>query len=104
LEWIRGRGIFESPEVTDAITEASKIWPRFNDAYAGLQWLLSREAPNLGVRRVVEGQMYRLYRQAGNDIAKTPDIVVVYTFDDENVHLLDLKVEERGDPQTNSGA
>jgi hypothetical protein len=95
MKWSRGRGVFESPDVSAVIEEARSRWPRFDDAYAGLQWLLARQALTLGVWQVVGETMYRLYRQAGKKQASTPDIAIVYTVDENNVTIIAMRVEER---------
>ncbi len=97
MHWSLGRDVREDPEVTEGINEAQKKWPRFDDAWAGLTWLLARQAPELGVWQMRGDTMYRLYKQAGNKLADTPDITVVYSFDDQMVYVHDMKAEPRSD-------
>lgn len=44
--------------------------------------------------RTVGGVVYHLYRQAPDLLAKTPAIIVVYTYDENEVVILDLKAEK----------
>lgn len=58
---------------------------------AGLTWSLSLRAPELGVRQTKDGVVYRLYKQSGNKLADTPEITVVYSFDDELAYVHDRR-------------
>ncbi len=45
----------------------------------------------LSARTIVE---YNLYRVGGDDLAGTPDVTVLYTFDDDEVTILGIRAEK----------
>lgn len=66
--------IIEERRVTSIIDRARKKYPRIDDAWEGLTWLLSRDP---GV-----GESHRgYYRYALGGMFGVPPIVVVYKFD-----------------------
>jgi hypothetical protein len=94
VTWKRLREIIQEQAVSDAFDEARVTWPRLDEAWAALEWLLARRAPDLGHFRDVDGTTFRLYKQAGDDLAKTPDITIVYSCTDDDVTIYDVRFAE----------
>lgn len=65
---------------------------RFEDAFFALQWLLARKASTLGLARIGAANGERLYVQAGDEIAETPDIWVLFSDTPDQVIVWDLHV------------
>ena len=91
--WVRARTIVEQPDVASAVDLYRQQLPRFDEAYEALKWLLSRRCGTLGLSRTVGGTEYRLYRQDCDTPARTPSIVVVFSFSDHEVTIDGLKAE-----------
>lgn len=69
-----------------SIDEFSASIPRFDEAMEALKWLLARNPqPDGSLRREVGDVWWTAYVQAGDALAKTPDIWVTYTFDANEV-------------------
>tara|TARA_R110000824_G_scaffold999_13_gene5631 strand:+ start:2414 stop:2707 length:294 start_codon:yes stop_codon:yes gene_type:complete len=71
--------------------EACKEHHRFEEAFDGLQWLLAR-TQDVGLSRVGSPNDERVYVQAGNPIAKTPSIWVLFSDGDDEVRIWDINV------------
>lgn len=65
---------------------------RFEDAFFALQWLLARKASTLGLARIGADNGERVYVQAGDEIADTPDIWVLFSDTPDQVVIWDLHV------------
>jgi len=68
-------------------------FPRFDDAWKALEWLLCRN-PDQGVSRLVGTTKYYLYKQDSDPYALTPVITVLYTFNDNSVFIHAIKASE----------
>lgn len=91
------RGVVQEIKVTERVDELSQTFHRFQEAYEGLEWLLARDCENLlkfSQIKTVKGKRHYLYRQAGDPIARTPDIVVLFTYDDNQVNLIGIDAKE----------
>ena len=96
--WFHARTVVETAAAQSAVDGYAGQFNRFEDAFEALKWLLAHRCDDLpSLRRTVGGVEYVLYKQAGDIIANTPDITVVYTFDDDEVTILDVHAEERED-------
>lgn len=78
-KWIGQRLFRQVVEERDAEVKADELresFQRFDDAYEALKWLLAKGCEELDVRtRAVGEEVYHLYRQAGDPVAGTPDII-----------------------------
>ena len=97
-KWV-GPGLFrqvvEERRAGKKVDKLRSSFHRFDDAWEALKWLLSRNCERLDVMtRTASGEDYHLYRQAGDPIAGTPDIVVLFTYDENQVNLIDINAEE----------
>lgn len=95
VNWFTARTIVQEPSVSAAVDRYTKKYARFDEAYQALEWLLARKCETLQAgMRTVKGVTYHLYRQAADALAGTPAIVIVYTYDQNEVVIIDLKVEK----------
>lgn len=85
--WNLYRTVIEDPAAQEAADSFSNEHPRIGEAWEGLKWLLCR-TPEIGIPN---GQGQHLYIQAGDELAGTPIIAVVYTFTAEEVIFHDAK-------------
>ncbi len=93
--WFHARTIVEEPEVQEAADRFRGEFQRFEEAFEALKWLLARKCDDLeSLRRKVHGMEYHLYRQAADRLAGTPEITVLYTFDDDEVSIIGVNAEE----------
>lgn len=81
------------PQAEAAVEAAAASSARFEDAFMGLEWLLAR-SPNRGRRGRIDGANVRIYVQRGDRTAGTPEIWVVYTYNDDQVVIKALRVLE----------
>jgi hypothetical protein len=91
------RTIVENAGPAAIVAEETKKRPRFDDAWLALTWLLAREPEKLGLSRVVHQYRFRLYKAAGDAVADTPDITVVYDVTENEVIIYGIRVEDRQD-------
>lgn len=93
--WFYAREIIEEPEAQQAADEFRAQFDRFEDAFEALKWLLARKCDEIeALSRAVGGVEYHLYRQASDPIAGTPEIIVLYTYDENQVTIIGLNAEE----------
>lgn len=87
--WTRLRTIVEEVEAEHAAELLAADFPRFDEAWDALKWLLCRR-PGLGYSREAGGIEFFLYVSAPDELAKTPAIWVVYSYTDHEVIIYDL--------------
>jgi N-acetylglucosamine-6-phosphate deacetylase len=80
---MRSRGVFQDREVTQDVETAKKSYRLVDDAISGIEWTLSHD-PQAGIHR--EGP-YWVYAQKGFKVHRIPEIVVLYSFTDDDVTL-----------------
>lgn len=71
---------------------------RFQDAFDGLQWLLAR-TPDIGSVAEIDGIDWWVYVQSSDEIAKTPEIWVLYKITKNEVIIEHIKVTEYSEKQ-----
>lgn len=95
--WRSHRTIIEERGVSDAADQFRRKYNRFDEAFEALTWVLARKGGDVAsVTKDVNAVDYHLYRQAGDPLARTPDIVVLFTCDDDEVNLIAINAEEAG--------
>ncbi len=93
--WTYARQLVEEAFAQRSADQLDKKYHRFDEAYDGLKWQLARRCDRiLSLVRRHGGVNYHLYRQAGDAIAGTPDISVLYTFDDDQVNIIGVTADE----------
>lgn len=91
MPWVFARQIVEEHSVEERVNELCDEFSRFEAAYDALKWLLARKCNTLeSLRRTVDGVQYNLYRQASDPVADTPEILVLYTHDDDQVNIIGI--------------
>lgn len=90
--WVTHRTIaYEKPaqDVLDGFTDPHD---RFHDQIMGIEWLLAR-APNVGVPAQKDDPThFLLLVTKGDTLAKTKDIWLLYSYNDESVTVHAVKV------------
>jgi hypothetical protein len=97
LAWQTLRGIVEELDVSEYVDLFSEKFPRFDEAWEALKWLLSRnpEPKGSALKIMPDGaSRYRAYVLAGDPLAGTPDIWVVYTSTDSEVNIMGVNAQE----------
>ena len=92
MNWQTFRDVALDPEAAASLDEACKALNRAEDAWRGLEWLLARR-PKQGASRVVGGIQFNLYVQASDPLAATPQLTVLFTYDDDKVVIHRIKAE-----------
>lgn len=87
--------VIEEPAVTDCIASARMQWPRFDEIWDGIVWLIARGLE--GEKRTFGGVGHSVYTYAGDTIAGFPRIVVVYRWSVEAYVLRMLLVSQPTD-------
>jgi hypothetical protein len=82
------RTVIEAQTVSHVVYMESSIYRRMEEAFEALKWWLAR-VPESG--EIVD-DYYWLYKQRGNRELKIPTLVVLYTFDEDQVILFSLLV------------
>ena len=85
------RSIIEEKNVTDKIDNLTIKHPRFDDAYRGLQWRLSRE-PERGFSLKEYGFPNKYLYKTSPNIAGISNITVIYEYDDLQVRILFIMI------------
>lgn len=94
MTWQSLRGIVEELDVSEYVDLHSENHPRFSEAWEALKWLLSRNPePKGSAVRVQNGRAYRVYVLAGDALAGTPEIWVVYTYNAAEVVILGVHAQ-----------
>ncbi len=93
--WFYARQIVEEQEVRDAVDQFRAQFQRFEEAFEALKWLLARKCVDVkGLSRTVYGVKYILYRQASDPLARTPEIIVLFTYNDNEVVIIGINAKE----------
>lgn len=77
------RGIVQDREVTQDIEASKKAYRMVDEAIRGIEWTLSHD-PQAGTHR---SGPYWVYAQNGFRVHRIPEIVVLYSFTDDEVTL-----------------
>lgn len=88
--------IVEEPGVTTAIESARARWPRFDEIWEALVWLIAHGGHKIGAEeRTFGGVGHYVYTYAGDAKARFPRIVVVYRWHLESFTIRMIVVSER---------
>ncbi len=78
-----------APSAEEALEACEQRFPRFDEVYWALEWLLSNDPGSQGVAR----GKFRICRQF-SQWASLPGIVAVYSFDDDIVEIHGIMADE----------
>lgn len=84
MAWVRLRTVILDHPAQQTVDKLAGEYHRFAEAWEAFEWLIARD-PNKGVRKQVGTRAYRLYVQASDPLAGTPEIWIVYSHDDDQV-------------------
>lgn len=82
------RVVAESASVSNAINQAKKKYPRVEDVFFGLKWVLARD-PQKGVQL---SNSYWIIKTAPSAIRGVPVLVALYRFDGDQVDIDAIKI------------
>ena len=91
MQVFHARTVVLDPQPQRAVDAAMAVAPRFEEVFMGLEWLLAR-SPGRGLKGRINDQTVWVYVQGGDRTADTPELWVVYTYDDEQVVIRALRV------------
>lgn len=89
------RTIVEESAAQEAADSFVEQFSRFDEAWEGLKWLLARN-PDIGIKQTDANNQptgYRLYAQAHDELAGTPEIWVVYSVSDNEVIIYEINAQ-----------
>jgi len=99
--WGGARTVVLEHEAAAQLDAARESYHRAGDAWDALEWFLARD-PDKGVSRTVGGTTFTLYASASDSIARTPQIVALYSWTDEQIDVFDLRFRAYEPPQANT--
>jgi hypothetical protein len=90
--WVTHRTIAYEARAQQVIDEYTDPHDRFHDQLQGLEWLVAR-SPSIGLAAQKDlPTQHLLYVSKGDAFAKTSDIWLLYSYDDETVTVHGFKV------------
>lgn len=93
LTWQTLREVVEEIDVSDYVDSSKESHPRLDEAWESLKWLLARNPePKGSALKVTARNRYRAFVLAGDFLARTPDIGVVYIVSDTQINILEAVV------------
>jgi hypothetical protein len=90
-QWGGLRTVVPENSVTDLIDAECANYPRLEEAWEGLKWLLSRSADRTGLSSRGDDTL-RLYVQSDDPLADVPALWVLYRVTDDEVQIIAVKV------------
>lgn len=91
--WLRLKTVVLESAAQEAADSYAQSFPRFQEAFDGLVWLLARRDP-IGIRQVRASRTFWLYVQAADDFGPTPEIWVVYEATEDEVTIHGVNARE----------
>lgn len=99
MAWERLRTIVEELDVSEQLDLYREKYPRFEEIWDGLTWLLARNPDLPGSATWVgddgKASNYRAYALRGDELADTPDVWVVYAYTETEVIILGVQARDR---------
>ena len=83
------RDVAESDSVASVIDKSRKKYPRAEELFSGLQWVLARD-PHRGVQ---VSNPYWLIKTADSNAPGVPVITALYRFDDDRVEIEAIRIQ-----------
>lgn len=96
MQWSIYRDVALDPHAQSFVDEAAERIPRFDEQWRGIEWFLARRPEKGTPRYHHEATKYLVYVFPGNRWAKTRELWVLYSYDDDRViiHLVRFGGEE----------
>lgn len=92
------RTIIEENELATLRDGITLAYPRTEDAWLGLTWLIAR-TPEVG-SEIGLGTNVRIYKQQEVAVAGAPMITALYKYDDKCVNIIEAKFDSIHDVET----
>lgn len=99
-QWGGLRTIVESDAAQAAIDAGCATYPRLDESWEALKWLLARSAGTIGRPPRTGDPRLRLYVQDGDRVANVPAIWIVFRLEDDQVEIIALRVEPLPDQES----
>lgn len=90
-DWIRYRTVIESKQASLSIESLGEKFDRFEAQWNGFVWLVSRNPEEISRKKLVNNTEYRLAHRSGDMNVGLPDISVIYTYDSDQVEIIDVE-------------
>jgi hypothetical protein len=88
MPWIQLRRVICTPDAQAEAGSAIERFPRFKEMWQGLHWLLERNPePPGSFRTTYHDKPYIMYCVDGIDPVGTPNVNLVYEYNDEEVQI-----------------
>ncbi|MFN3521005.1 MAG: hypothetical protein ACK4YQ_02060 [Phenylobacterium sp.] len=94
MTWKTLRTVIHELDVSVLVDALTERHPRFAEVWEGIEWLLARTPDLKGSARREGAENIRIHPFAGDELAGTPDVWVVYKFDDNEVVILGVTVPD----------
>jgi hypothetical protein len=95
MPWLQLRNFILEPGVQEEIEAARREFRRFDEAWAGAEWLLVRNpTPQGSFPTTYHGKPFMMFGWRGDLFADMPDMWLVYTYDDEEVRIYGINATE----------
>ena len=79
MPWLKQRTIALTPDAQQELEEARNLFPRFDQVWEGITWLLARDPRPAGsFLTTLHGKEFVMYGFEGDSVAKTPTMWLVY--------------------------
>ena len=98
MTWKTLRTVVHELDVSALVDVLTERHDRFVEVWQGIEWILARTPDLKGSARREGVENVRIYVFAGDELAGTPDVWVVYKFDDNEVIILGVTVPD-GEPE-----
>jgi len=99
VTWKTLRTVVHELDVSALVDNLKELYPRFEEVWDGIEWILARTPDLKGSARREGLDNIRTYVFAGDELAATPDVWVVYKFDDNEVTILGVTVPDGEEPE-----
>jgi hypothetical protein len=94
VTWNTLRTVVHELDVSVLVDALAERYERFGQVWDGIEWILARTPDLKGSARREGSENIRIYVFAGDELAETPDVWVVYKFDDNEVVILGVTVPD----------
>jgi hypothetical protein len=93
MPWLKLREVIILPDAQAEVDDARGDFSRIDEAIEGLKWLLARNPlPAGSFPTVLNNSHFTMYGWEGATGTGTPDMWVVYSFDDDRVEVHGINV------------
>lgn len=102
-QWGGFRTIVPANSVTDQIDAECVNYPRLEEAWEALKWLLSRSADKIGLPSRID-ETLRLYVQSDDPLSGVPALWILYRVTDDEVDIVSVRIVPPSNEDDDDGA